>query len=92
MQNVYHNPPQLKHFDFLPTLDDLEFIPEGSGMRIRIPKYKVELALDKALDKALDNDLHPDTRVEESDLTASFVVTTRYSVSPPFPLLWLTTY
>ena len=90
MQNVYHNPPQLKHFDFLPTLDDLEFIPEGSGMRIRIPKYKVELALDNALDKTTDH--QPDTRVEESDLTASFVVTTRYSVSPPFPLLWVTTY
>ena len=71
MQNLYHNPPQLKHFDFLPTLDDLEFIPEGSGMRIRIPKYKVELALDKTTDH------QPDTRVEESDLTASFVVTTR---------------
>ena len=76
MQNVYHNPPQLKQFDFLPTVDDLEFIPEGSGMRIRIPKYKVELALDKALDKTTD--LQRDTRVEESDLTASFVVTTRY--------------
>ena len=75
MQNVYHNPPQLKHFDFLPTVDDLEFIPEGSGMRIRIPKHKVELALDKA------SNLQPDTRAEvgaeESDLTASFVVTTR---------------
>ena len=85
MQNVYHNPPQLKHFDFLPTLADLEFIPEGSGMRIRIPKHKVDLALDQALDQATSH-LQPDTRAEaedeESDLTASFVVTTR-RVSPP---------
>ena len=54
---------------------DLEFLPEGSGMRIRIPQDKVSLALDKAAD------LLPDTGAlggaEESDLTASFVVTTR---------------
>ena len=79
MQNVYHNPPQLKHFEFLPTVDDLEFIPEGSGMRIRIPNSKVELALDKALDSV--SDLQPDTSAvgerEESDLAASFVITTR---------------
>ena len=68
-------------------MDDLEFIPEGSGMRMRIPQYKVEVALEKAAE------LLPHTRAlggteeeeeeEESDLTASFVVTTRY-VSLPF--------
>ena len=60
-------------------MSDLEFIPEGSGMRIRIPNSKVELALDMALDSV--SHLQPDTRAvvetEESDLTASFVVTTR---------------
>ena len=53
-------------------------------MRIRIPQHKVEVALDQALDQAAD--LLPHTGAEggaeESDLTASFVVTTR-SVSPP---------
>ena len=73
-ENVYHNPPQLKQFEFLPTLDDLEFIPEGSGMRIRIPKQKVDLALEKA------NDLVPqiETEDEKSDMSASFVITTRF--------------
>ena len=53
-------------------------------MRIRIPKYKVELALDQALDKALDKALDTATDLQlegggakEGDLTASFVVTTR---------------
>ena len=52
-------------------------------MRMRIPQHKVEVALEKAAE------LLPHTRAEggteeeeESDLTASFVVTTRY-VSPP---------
>ena len=65
-------------------MEDLEFIPEGSGMRMRIPQYKVEVALEKAAE------LLPHTRAEggaeeeeeESDLTASFVVTTRYVSLP----------
>ena len=72
-ENVYHDPAELIQFEFLPTLDDLEFVPEGTGVRIRIPREKVDLALKTAAD------LNPDTSTEneESDLSPMFVITTR---------------
>ena len=76
-ENVYHDAAELIQFEFLPTLEDLEFVPEGTGVRIRIPREKVELALKTAAD------LVPDTSTEEEEnvLSPKFVVTTR-QVSP----------
>ena len=48
-KNLPHQPPDLQFLQFLPSFQDLEMIPEGRGVRIRIPESVMQNAMDSAL-------------------------------------------
>ena len=75
-KNLFHHPLDLSHLDFLPTFEDLEFVPEGRGVRIRIPENKMKLAIEKAgIELGFDDD--DDKVADPSDLQPSHIITTR---------------
>ena len=47
-KNLFHHPVDLSHFEFLPTFEDLEIVPEGRGVRIRMPEHKIRIASEEA--------------------------------------------
>ena len=79
-KNLYHHPLDLSHLDFLPTFEDLEFVPEGRGVRIRMPELKMKNAIEAAV-KELGFDTDQDKSMDPSDLLPSHTITTRSSYS-----------
>ena len=80
-KNLYHHPVDLSHLDFLPTFDDLEFIPEGRGVRIRMPESKMKKAVEAAVKElGVDTD-DQDRNTDPSDLLPSHTITTRLPYS-----------
>ena len=75
-KNLYHHPLDLSHLDFLPTFEDLEFVPEGRGIRIRMPELKMKNAIEAAV-KELGFDAEKDKSMDPSDLLPSHTITTR---------------
>jgi len=75
-KNLYHHPLNSSHLDFLPTFDDLEFIPEGRGIKIRIPEIHIQNAIE-AGKAELEFDIEHDKTNDPSDLLPTLTVTTR---------------
>ena len=75
-KNLYHHPLDLSHLDFLPTFEDLEFVPEGMGIRIRMPELQMKNASEAAVNE-LGFDAEKDKSMDPSDLLPSYTITTR---------------
>merc|ERR1719369_264701 len=75
-KNLYHHPLDLSHLEFLPTFEDLEFTPEGRGVRIKISKKKINNAI-KHAEAELGFDDENEKVEDPSDLQPSHTITTR---------------
>ena len=77
--NLRHHLPDLSHLAWLPGPEDLEVVPEGRGIRVRIPVERVQEAVargEEALGKSEEEDM------EVEDRQPALILTTRdkYSV------------
>ena len=74
---MYHNPGEKPFINELPNVEDLEFIPEGRGMRIRIPQGIVEEVLSMEANHGEYNDY---MKEDPSDVEPHFTLSTRYCI------------
>ena len=69
-KNVMHKPPSFPDLPHRPTPDDLEIVPEGRGVRIRLTEEKRKLWMETKIEAA-------DMRNPKEDTKPAFTLTTR---------------
>jgi len=78
-KNLYHHPNLPSHSDFLPTYDDLEFIPDGRGVRIKMPLSKIQKAIE--VSQNIDDIDAQDETFEKNDVEPIGAISTKYAYS-----------
>ena len=61
-KNVMHKPPNFPDLPHRPTPDDLEIVPEGRGVRIRLTEEKRKLWMETKIEATDMRNLKEDTK------------------------------
>ena len=69
-KNVMHKPPNFPDLPHRPTPDDLEIVPEGRGVKIRLSEEKRKLWMETKIEET-------DIRNLKEDKEPAFTLTTR---------------
>ena len=78
-KNLYHHPNLPSHSDSLPTYKDLEFIPDGRGVRIKMPSSTIQRAIE--ISKNIDGIDAQEKSFEKNDVEPIGAISTEYAYS-----------